>query len=46
MSAWGVTLQGEKALLGLWVSDTEGAKFWLGVFTELQQRAVQDWFIA
>lgn len=44
--ALGVTLQGEKDLLGLWISDTEGAKFWLGVFTELRQRGVQDCFIA
>ena len=36
--ALGVTLQGEKELLGLWVSATEGAKFWLSVFTELNER--------
>jgi len=41
-----VTLQGEKELLGLWVSETEGAKFWLAVFTELQQRGVQDCLVA
>ena len=44
--ALGVTLQGEKELLGLWISETEGAKFWLSVFTELQQRGVQDCFVA
>jgi putative transposase len=44
--ALGVNLQGEKELLGLWVSETEGAKFWLSVFTELQQRGVQDCFVA
>jgi putative transposase len=44
--ALGVTLQGEKDLLGLWVSDTEGAKFWLAVFTELQSRGVRDCFVA
>ncbi len=44
--ALGVTLTGEKELLGLWVSETEGAKFWLAVFTELQQRGVQDCFVA
>ncbi len=38
--ALGVTLGGEKALLGLWVSETEGAKFWLSVFTALQPRGV------
>ena len=36
--ALGVTLVGEKELLGLWVSETEGAKIWLAIFTELQQR--------
>ncbi len=44
--ALGVNLTGEKELLGLWVSETEGAKFWLAVFTELRQRGVQDCFIA
>lgn len=44
--ALGVNLQGEKELLGLWVSETEGAKFWLAVFTELHQRGVQDCFVA
>jgi putative transposase len=44
--ALGVTLQGEKDLLGLWVSETEGAKFWLAVFTELQSRGVRDCFVA
>ena len=44
--ALGVTLTGEKELLGLWVSDTEGAKFWLAVFTELKQRGVNDCFVA
>ena len=44
--ALGVTLVGEKELLGLWVSATEGAKFWLAVFTELQQRGLKDCFVA
>ncbi len=44
--ALGVTLQGEKELLGLWISETEGAKFWLSIFTELQQRGVRDCFVA
>ena len=44
--ALGVTLAGEKELLGLWVSETEGAKFWLAVFTDLQQRGVKDCFVA
>jgi len=44
--ALGVNLQGEKELLGLWVSETEGAKFWLSVFTELQSRGIEDCFVA
>ena len=44
--ALGVNLQGEKALLGLWVGESEGAKFWLAVFTELKNRGLQDCFIA
>ena len=44
--ALGVNLQGEKELLGLWVGESEGAKFWLAVFTELKNRGVQDCFIA
>ncbi len=44
--ALGVNLHGEKELLGLWVNETEGAKFWLAVFTDLQQRGVKDCFVA
>ncbi len=44
--ALGVNLEGEKELLGLWMSATEGAKFWLQVLTELKNRGVQDVFIA
>ncbi len=44
--ALGVTLTGEKELLGLWVSEAEGAKFWLAVFTDLQYRGVNDCFAA
>ena len=44
--ALGVNLSGEKELLGLWVAQTEGAKFWLQVVTELKNRGVQDIFIA
>jgi transposase-like protein len=42
----GVNLRGEKEVLGLWIAETEGAKFWLSVLTELKQRGVQDIFIA
>ncbi len=44
--ALGGTMDGEKELLGLWLSESEGAKFWLSVFTELQNRGVTDCFIA
>src|SRR5499427_10242984 len=42
----GVNLEGQKEVLGLWVAQTEGAKFWLQVRTELQNRGVKDIFIA
>jgi putative transposase len=42
----GVNLQGEKELLGIWIAQTEGVKFWLQVVTELKNRGVQDIFIA
>jgi putative transposase len=44
--ALGVNLEGEKELLGLWIAQTEGAKFWLGVLNELKNRGVDDLFIA
>lgn len=44
--ALGINLQGEKELLGLWMAETEGAKFWLSVFNELKTRGVEDFFIA
>jgi transposase-like protein len=44
--ALGIDLSGHKVLLGIWIAQTEGAKFWLSVLTELQQRGVQDIFIA
>lgn len=43
--ALGVTTEGVKELLGLWISENEGAKFWMGVLTELQNRGVKDVFI-
>ena len=42
----GITLTGEKEVLGLWLSPNEGAKFWLQVVTELKNRGVQDIFVA
>ncbi len=44
--ALGINLEGEKELLGLWLNETEGAKFWLSVFTDLKSRGVEDCFIA
>ncbi|MFT7555198.1 MAG: putative transposase [Planctomycetota bacterium] len=44
--ALGVNLEGHKELLGLWLAETEGAKFWLNVLTELQNRGVKDILIA
>ncbi len=44
--ALAINLQGHKELLGLWVGEAEGAKFWLSVLTELKNRGVQDILIA
>jgi putative transposase len=44
--AIGINLEGFKEVLGLWIAQTEGAKFWLQVVTELKNRGVQDIFIA
>jgi putative transposase len=43
--AIGVNLDGGKEVLGLWVSASEGAKFWLQVLTEIRNRGVQDMFV-
>ncbi len=44
--AIGVTVEGIKEVLGMWTAETEGAKFWLQVVTELKNRGVKDIFIA
>ena len=44
--AIGVNMAGNKEVLGLWIAQSEGAKFWLQVVTELKTRGVQDIFIA
>ena len=44
--ALGVNLEGHKDLLGMWLSENEGAKFWLGILTELQNRGLKDILIA
>lgn len=44
--AIGVNLEGNKEVLGLWAAQSEGAKLWLQVLTELQSRGVKDILIA
>jgi transposase-like protein len=44
--ALGVNLQGRKELLGLWLAQNEGAKFWLSCLTDLKNRGLQDIFVA
>jgi putative transposase len=44
--ALGITLEGRKDLLGHWIGESEGTKFWLSVMTELKNRGVQDVLIA
>lgn len=44
--ALGIDLEGHKQLLGLWIAETEGAKFWLSVLTELKNRGLEDILIA
>ena len=40
--ALGINVEGHKELLGIWLSENEGAKFWLGVLTELKTRGVEQ----
>jgi putative transposase len=42
----GVDTDGVKHVLGIWIANTEGSKFWLGVFTELRNRGVRRVLIA
>ena len=44
--ALGVNQEGHKELLGIWISQNEGAKFWLNVMTELKNRGLEDIFVA
>ena len=44
--ALGINLDGQKELLGMWLAQTEGSKFWLSVMTELKNRGVQDILVA
>jgi transposase-like protein len=44
--AIGINLEGKKDLLGMWLTNNEGAKFWLSIVTELKNRGVEDILIA
>lgn len=44
--ALGIDLTGRKDILGLWISENEGAKFWLNNFTEMKNRGLKDILIA
>jgi len=44
--ALGIDLEGNKDLLGMWIGEAEGAKFWLGVLNELHSRGLQDILVA
>lgn len=43
--ALGINLEGQKEVLGLWTGAAEGARFWLGVLTELRNRGVRDIYV-
>jgi putative transposase len=45
-TAYGVSLDGHREVLGIWIGESEGASHWLSVFCELKQRGIQDIFIA
>jgi len=44
--ALGVNFEGRKEVLGLWIAENEGSKFWMGVLTQLKNRGVEDILIA
>jgi len=44
--AIGINLEGKKEVLGLWISENEGAKFWMNIITELSNRGLKDILIA
>ena len=44
--ALGINMEGQKEVLGMWIGENEGAKFWLGILTELKNRGMRDMFIA
>ena len=43
---WGLNLEGQKEILGLWITENEGAKFWLKVWNDLNNWGRKDVFIA
>lgn len=45
-TAIGINMEGEKEVLGLWIAETEGAKFWMSIVTELKNRGLNDILIA
>jgi len=45
-TCFGIDLEGRKSVLGIWIGESEGAKFWLGVCSALKSRGVKDIFIA
>ncbi len=44
--ALGINTEGHKELMGMWIAENKGAKFWLNILTELRQRGVEDILIA
>lgn len=44
--ALGINIEGQKELLGMWLAENEGAKFWLSMLTELKNHGLQDILIA
>ena len=44
--AIGINIEGKKELLGMWITNNEGAKFWLSIVTDLKNRGVEDILIA
>ena len=44
--AVGINIDGEKELLGMWIAETEGARFWLSVLTEFKNRGLEHILIA
>lgn len=45
-TAYGVSLDGHREVLGIWIGENEGASYWLSIFCELKQRGVEDILIA